>query len=334
MIDSKGKIPQYGDADDGMAFILDFSPTINNLESLLISGAILFSDKILKSGSKGYDLKNEILFGGKGHNAFNSIPEDKVIKSSIFFPQEGHFILRNIIANKELLLHFNSGSLGYLSIAAHGHADALSFSLHYNGYPVFIDSGTYCYHSDHEWRQYFIGTLAHNTIRMNEQNQAENGGPTLWTNRYQTKLIESYSSRESDMIHTSHDGYSSQEIIHYRKINLNKLENIVIIEDSIEMGSNKDVVIEFPLHLHPEIKIKKDQTNIYELILPNEDTILLHMDNKLNPVLVNGSQEPILGWYSTAFYQKTPCPVIYSKLKIDRSIKFQTIIKIGDKCGD
>ena len=87
-------------------------------------------------------------------------------------------------------MHFDAAPLGYLSIAAHGHADALSFILHVDGQPVFIDSGTYTYHTEPEWRQYFIGTLAHNTIRINQKDQAVNGGPTLWTKHYKTSIID------------------------------------------------------------------------------------------------------------------------------------------------
>ena len=49
------------------------------------------------------------------------------------------------------------------SIAAHGHADALSFTLSVGGREFLIDPGTYAYHTQERWRQYFRGTAAHNT---------------------------------------------------------------------------------------------------------------------------------------------------------------------------
>ena len=42
-------------------------------------------------------------------------------------------------------LVFDAGPLGYLGIAAHGHADALSVLLSVAGQPVLVDPGTYSY---------------------------------------------------------------------------------------------------------------------------------------------------------------------------------------------
>ena len=66
----------------------------------------------------------------------------------------------------EVLLVADAAPLPFLSIAAHGHADCLSFVLSLGGVQVLVDPGTYCYHSDPKWREYFKGTSAHNTVRV------------------------------------------------------------------------------------------------------------------------------------------------------------------------
>ena len=75
------------------------------------------------------------------------------------------------------------GPHGYLSTSAHGHADALSFELTIGGRPVLIDPGTYVYQGDPEWRRYFRSTLAHNTLEIENADQAEQAGPFLWSSR-------------------------------------------------------------------------------------------------------------------------------------------------------
>ena len=41
----------------------------------------------------------------------------------------------------------DAGPLGYQTIAAHGHADALSFTLSVGGMEFLVDPGTYAYHT-------------------------------------------------------------------------------------------------------------------------------------------------------------------------------------------
>ena len=52
-------------------------------------------------------------------------------------------------------LIFDHGPVGYLSIAAHGHADTLAVWLSIGTQPVFVDAGTYLYHSSKALRDAF-----------------------------------------------------------------------------------------------------------------------------------------------------------------------------------
>ena len=45
----------------------------------------------------------------------------------------------------EIWCRCDGGPLGFLSIAAHGHADALSVEVRYDGVEVLVDPGTYCF---------------------------------------------------------------------------------------------------------------------------------------------------------------------------------------------
>ena len=53
------------------------------------------------------------------------------------------------------VLTFDHGPVGYLSIAAHGHADTLAVWLSIGDQPVFVDAGTYLYHSSRALRDAF-----------------------------------------------------------------------------------------------------------------------------------------------------------------------------------
>ena len=92
---------------------------------------------------------------------------------------------------EEIWCRCDAGPHGFLSIAAHAHADALAVEVRYDGTDVLADPGTYCYHGEPRWRSYFRSTLAHNTIEVGGQDQSTSGGPFLWTRHARSGLIES-----------------------------------------------------------------------------------------------------------------------------------------------
>ena len=75
---------------------------------------------------------------------------------------------------------FDHGPHGFLSTAAHAHADALSVEVREGGQEILTDPGTYCYHGESDWRDYFRSTIAHNTLEVGGRDQAVHAGPFLW----------------------------------------------------------------------------------------------------------------------------------------------------------
>jgi len=328
-LDCNGNFPKYGDEDDGKCFIIDFDEKFNNFKSLLTSGAIIFNDPVLKSKSNGFDVKNHFLFGDRGKTIYESIPEIIINESSRFYRDEGHFYFRKKEKTKEIFLHFDAAPLGFLSIAAHGHADALSFVLHIDGQPIFIDSGTYTYHTAPEWRRYFISTLAHNTICINEKDQAVNGGPTLWTKHYETSIIDLDLGKEIDHVKATHDGYLKEDAQHVREIIFYRQRNEFHILDTVIVSKNRNIQIEIPFHIHPNVEITKTGTNFYLISKNASCKTEFYIDEKLDPILIKGQIEPkILGWYSNSFLKKEPANVIYCKTQIKCTTTFRFIIKI------
>ena len=84
----------------------------------------------------------------------------------------------------------DAGPLGFLSIAAHGHADCLSLLLSVSGKELLVDPGTYCYHTEREWRDYFRSTAAHNTVRVDGVDQSQIAGAFLWAEKAEASVEE------------------------------------------------------------------------------------------------------------------------------------------------
>jgi hypothetical protein len=328
-LDCNGNFPKYGDEDDGKCFIFEPDEKFNNFKSLLTSGAIMFNDPVLKSKCNGFDLKNHLLFGDQGKLVYESIPDISINESSKFYREEGHFIFRKRENGKEIYLHFDAAPLGFLSIAAHGHSDALSFILHIDGEPIFIDSGTYTYHTEPEWRSYFIGTLAHNTVRINQKDQSVNGGPTLWIKHYETSIIDLELSDEIDRVKATHNGYIKESTQHIREIVFDKLKNEFQIFDTIDIHGRREITVEIPFHIHPEAVITQVSTNSYLVSKNNVRKVEFYVDEKLDPVVIKGQVKPhILGWYSNSFMKKEATSVIYCKTQIECTTTFKFLIKI------
>ena len=129
----------------------------------------------------------------------------------------------------DILIGIDHAPLGYGSIAAHGHSDALSFQMFADGTRIFADPGTYIYHCDTESRNDFRRTCRHNTVCINSTDQSEMMGPFLW-GRKATCTLDGFTNTEDiDEVMATHDGYSP--IKHTRKFTFKKKEGILLIED-------------------------------------------------------------------------------------------------------
>ncbi|MGA8029522.1 MAG: alginate lyase family protein [Bryobacteraceae bacterium] len=81
-----------------------------------------------------------------------------------------------------LFLQMDCGPFGYGG-AGHSHSDSLSVLVSLGGERVFIDPGTYTYVSDPDERDWFRGSAAHNTIRIDGRDQAKAAGPFRWASK-------------------------------------------------------------------------------------------------------------------------------------------------------
>lgn len=329
-LDVKGNFPKYGDEDDGKILVPDGDAAANNFFSILNTIAILLNKPDLKHNNSSWDLKSSLLTAHKnGYNNWKIIKPGHILNKSKFYKEEGHFIFRkNESDSGEIYLHFDASPLGYLSIAAHGHADALSIILHVNGHPFLIDSGTYTYHTEKEWRKYFVSTKAHNTISVDDLNQAQHAGPTLWLNHFKVTVEECVQIDNIEYVKASHDGYAYIDFNHTRQVEFDREKKLFTITDTVSQKNDHEINIYW--HLHPFITVIRNE-HIFSLTGPNNQRVLMTVDDQLVYQIVEGSIDPILGWYSSSFLKKQPTKVIKGHLKTNniKNITFKTLILIN-----
>ena len=317
IMDVAGNLPMIGDADDGFVVGLtqgnvDWCP----FKSLLATGAVLFNraDFAVKSGQ--YDEKSRWLLGDQAREQFEFLSSGSVsLPVKRAFVEGGYYILGDKFeSEEEVKIIADAGPLGYLGIAAHGHADALSFTFSVGGREILIDPGTYAYHTQKKWRNYFRGTSAHNTVCIDGQDQSVIGGNFMWLRKAEISEVEWTVSQDEDVLSASHNGYMrfSDPVCHTRKIRYDKSARKIFVVDSIKCESNHD--IELFWHFSEQCQIEKQSKGL--VIRNGSDVIVLKIMDSLDGDLkiAFGETNPPRGWVSRRFGMKEAIStVVFSK---------------------
>jgi Heparinase II/III-like protein/Heparinase II/III N-terminus len=327
LLDVGGNMPMIGDSDDAIIVKLAADPDV--YRSLLATGAILFSRGDFKAKAGVLDDKTRWLLGDKSIESFDSLPCDighLPVKRE--FRDSGYYILgRDFESRDEIRMVADAGSLGYLSIAAHGHADALSLTLSVGGHEILIDPGTYAYHTQQEWRDYFKGTSAHNTIRVDHLDQSVSGGNFMWTTHAQADCLSFESGADEDVFVGRHNGYMRlpDPVGHQRSVTFNKVDNVFLVHDSLDCSSEHTVEIHWHCGENCSVEICED------LVYIQVEDVRIEMsmrDKTWTPELVTGQENPPLGWVSRRFDRKVPSTTIRWQGKVNSSCQLNTEIKV------
>ena len=236
--------------------------------------------------------------------------------SSTYFEDGGYAIWKSSLGSElNVNLCMNLADLGYGNLAAHGHADALSFTLAINNEPVLIDPGTYAYHSEEKWRNYFKGTSAHNTLMINGLNQAEIKGPFLWTDKYYVHTDHVVMSNDQLDIKAEHDGYYRDDMVieHRRELSWHPMLEKWIIRD--ELVGNGTYNVELFFHVHPDRKVIKQSSCLFK-ISGSDYNLFIKFSSHFKTRVACGETDPPLGWFSPILGEKVPSPTIVAKGKV------------------
>jgi hypothetical protein len=330
IMDAGGNVPMFGDADDALALGLAPQRGFCPYKSLLATGALLFRRGDFKLKAGALDDKTRWLFGPEADTRFAGLDAEATrLPPRQTFPEGGYFVLGSGFETKdEIRLVADAGPLGYTSIAAHGHADALSFTLSAGGLEFLIDPGTYAYHTQERWRAYFRGTAAHNTVRVDGLDQSVPGGNFMWIAKARAACSLWLSSPEKDSFEGWHDGYMRLEdpVKHRRLIELDKRTRRVLIEDTLEMEEDHDVELFFHCHEDCEVeafaggvRMRRGGTSM-RLLLPAVDNAVVEVHC--------GSMSPLSGWVSRAFDVRAPSPTIVWRARVSGRSRLRTEILV------
>ncbi|MDP2911548.1 MAG: alginate lyase family protein [Candidatus Omnitrophota bacterium] len=323
-MDMSGNVPNIGDSDDGMAIRLSDSKGFNIYKSLLCVAAIISQRGDFKARCGSFEEEHYWLSGMDGFNRYVSIEPQKQFLRSVIYKDGGYAILRNLYNNgDEKVFTMDCGELGYLSIAAHGHADLFSVTLSAYGAELLIDPGTYLYHRGEKWRNYFRSVKAHNTVEINNKNQSEPKGLFMWGKRPLPEIEEWRSSDKSDYISAS---YVNDASFHRRSVYFDKEKEAWTIKDAVEV--DKGSVIKQYFHAASGSSAAIADRHTVEIC--NKGVFLYILADGLFSIdIKQGDEYPIAGWSSRSFGEKTKSPTIINSTIADKKNVFDTCLYVS-----
>ncbi len=319
LMDAGGHVPMIGDADD--ARLVRFTPAGGKelssavrgncgsevYRSLLATGAVLFGRGDFKAKAGGFDDKSRWLLGDAAARTFDELPVPEQEEPRRDFPHGGYAILGGRFGTpREVRIVVDAGPLGYLSIAAHGHADALAFTLSAGGREILIDPGTYAFHTQRMWRDYFKGTGAHNAVRVDGADQSVSGGNFLWTQHARAGRDRFEHDGTRSVWSGTHDGYLRlpDPVGHRRTIACDVAAGSLRVTDRLECKGRHEVEVLFHLSEHCRVQ------DVDGTIHVEDGPVRVSLRNTAPgwlPRIVRGQENPPLGWVSRRLDEKSPC---------------------------
>ncbi len=250
-----GPAEGFGDDDGGRLW----NPRRNRTEQMtdpLALGAVMYSRKLSSA-----PLTEEAiwLFGNQAVEKLaraNSSPPASPAAHSLAFPEGGLYVLADSAPYAQAMV-VDAGPQG-VGHSGHGHADALSLRLTMDGRRWLVDAGSGVYIAkDPADRDTFRGTGAHNTLRVDEVDQAVADEPFSWTHIPTTQAENWIEGKSFTYFVGSHNGYArlADPVLHRRHVlNLKNAGGLWLVRD-VALGQSEHE-LEIRWHFAPDLEVR------------------------------------------------------------------------------
>ena len=310
-----GTLPLLGDDDGGRALALQ-RRDYRSFQDGLCLGAILYHRGDFKHQAGAFCEEALWLLGKNAWDDFRQVESAEPAETRVSFSSSGYLLQRSGWGPLDSQLVFDCGGPGLLT-GAHAHADALSVTLVSRGRELLVDPGTFVYNCAPEWRSYFRSTRAHNTVTIDDRDQAEQGGTFRWNTRYRTRAELEPALSGVEYAEAEHDGYQRlpHGVIHRRRLLSLPPESWMIVDDFRGSGEHK---FDFHYHFAPDIELSALEQDEAGILVGEVDAGLLMRLVASRPFtsaeLIRGETGRIGGWASHGYGEKHPCSTLRATL--------------------
>jgi hypothetical protein len=305
-----GSMPQVGDADGGVLLPLA-RRVADDYRGVFALAAVVFKRPDYAWAANGMAPEVFWLFGPSGRDVFDALQPAPPSKGpSRLFIEGGYAIMRSGWDRQAHQLIVDTGPLGCNVSGGHGHADLLSIQLAAFGEPCLVDPGTYAYTADARWRDYFRGSVAHNTLTVDGASQALSTGPFKWQERPSARLRRWHSTPSFDLVDADHDAYCglADPVTHRRRVFFSKPGYWVIVDD-LDGADEHRVDLRFQF-APMDVSLNADGWAIAQTPRGHECRLFVLATAPLEPKLVEAQTDPIQGWVSPDYGRREPAPAL------------------------
>lgn len=289
----------FGDDDGGRLF----NPRRNRAEHMadpLPIGAILYRNDQLraKASSTSAPLTEEAIWLFGEQAVLDLLPQTShnMPARAQFFPNGGIYISPDS-GNSKQQITIDAGPLGAMR-GGHGHADALSVKYSAHDRPWLVDPGTFCYFSSGNERNLFRGTGAHNTLRVDEVDQAVADGPFAWRELTPVRAESWITGETFSFFSGIHEGYLrlNDPVLHRRFV-VHLYNGFWMVRD-VAIG-NEAHVLETFWHFAANLTLRKTRDAFVASANDNEDGQAIGFipvnDPEWNLRIITGHVSPVYG---------------------------------------
>ncbi|MBT0566279.1 alginate lyase family protein [Williamsia sp. CHRR-6] len=301
--------PRFGDDDEGFALRLGAEPLRSVAEHLdLVAGlrGAPADDPTVVSAARAWFAATRL-----APLSLRRPSSAQVHGESAYFADGGVVVLRS--AGRRVTV--DVGPLGFLAIAAHGHADALGVTVALDGHEVIGDPGTGSYYGHPQWRTVMRGTQAHATVTVDGSDQSEMAGAFLWTRHARTRVRAV--DLERGVVDAEHDGYAvgRAPVVHRRWVVApppgSELSSwvpldAVLVVDLLSGTGRHDLKLTWPLP--PEVDIRRTASDETVLRIHDRDIarIATFATQPMAEFATRGDEASGHGFWSDRLESRTP----------------------------
>jgi hypothetical protein len=321
-VSQAGPPQDFGDDDGGRVF----NPRRNRAEHLtdpLAIGATIFQRDEIKTAAT---LTEEAvwLLGEQAASTLCRKPHPPPQLQSKSFKASGIYLMASSQPCSQQIV-IDAGPQG-TGRSGHGHADALSVTLSLDGRAWLVDPGTFCYISANNERELFRGTGAHNTLRIDGQDQAVPVGPFAWSSIPKVRADQWMTGATFSLFAGSHTGYCRlpDPVVHRRLI-FHLHGSFWLVRDVAEAKNLHQ--LELNWHFTPDLTVFPSGNTF--IVAPSQGPQAATGQLRLALLSLEGTGwagELISGEFSPAYGRKDPAPVVRLSANVKLPADFATLI--------
>ncbi|RMH60199.1 MAG: hypothetical protein D6677_14265 [Calditrichaeota bacterium] len=317
-----GDMPHLGDIDDARSIYFG-DPTHWDFSAWRAIGAAWYGRGAFKYGLKQLPEEAYWLLSNpdqENYARLKAIPPDQ---NALLLKESGYAFFRNGFGEDAHFCMMDCGPIAHgvfhddTPSAAHGHADELAIELSAFGESFLVDPGFSNYRGDFDWHCYFRSTAAHNTVEINGQSQAKQGGILQWSRAPRFKQLEFVDHESAKAFCGEHYGYQQQPGAPVHRRYLLFVDNLFwVVADYIYPAKGKGEQTDFKEHFHFNAGLKTAIEEGKQSIVCQGDkaTLSIHtLSQTPSPLhfrFTEGADGADGGWISPTYRAVRPAPLV------------------------